>query len=224
MLRKKRTAITTLVVTALLAAGALSWVWTAVRTDRAMRADLLQRTRRMAQRVDLKLVQLLASTPADPASPACQQLQQQLTTLRTAIPPGHSLQLVGCRANGTLFPLVDERPAGHAAGAQTGRRNAAGLRHVFATGVAETAGPLTGPGGSFVSGAVPLSTPGAGHVIAVLCLEMETQVQNWKEACHAALPAGISLVLLVVTLCTLLVTRRHTALFRPTLWRHSRPW
>ncbi len=224
MLRMKRTVMATLSVTALLAAGALLLAWTAVRADYAMHADMLQRTRRAAQRVDLQLLQVFLSTPTDLASPACQLLKQQLATLRASIPHCRSGQLVGRQANGALISIGETRPADLAAGAQTGRPIDKSLRRVLVTGEAETAGPLTDSSGSFVSGAVLLSTKGAGNVTAVLCMELETQAQNWKGACRASLPAGVSLVLLLATLCALLIARRETEPLRPVLWRHNRPW
>ncbi len=224
MLRMKRTVLATLSVTALLAAGALLLAWTAVRADYAMSADMLQRTRRAAQRVDLQLLQVFLRTPTDLAAPACQLLKQQLAMLRASTPHCRSVQLVGRQANGTLIPIGETRPADLAAGAQTGRRIDKSLRRVFVTGAAETTGHLTDSSGSFVSGVVPLSTEGAGNVTAVLCMELEAQAHDWKGACRASLPAGVSLVLLLTTLCVLLIAWREAERFRPVLWRHNRPW
>ena len=63
-------------IAAVLVAGALFSWWMAVRTDRELRADLLQQARLVAQGLDIERVRMLSGTKADLDDPAYLHLKK----------------------------------------------------------------------------------------------------------------------------------------------------
>ena len=91
----------------LLIAGGLFTGWMVVRADRALRADLLQHTRAVAQAVNLDQVRALSGTAADLELPAYLRLKEQFITIRTTLPHCRFLYLLGRKPDGTVFIFGD---------------------------------------------------------------------------------------------------------------------
>jgi diguanylate cyclase (GGDEF)-like protein/PAS domain S-box-containing protein len=126
----------------MLVAGA-AW-WTAWRADGDLRGELLQQARLAAQAVDVERVGLLTGTVADLESPDHHRMKEQLAVVGASLPAGRLLRLIGRKADGTLFVLVD----GAAAGAQAAPpaqvdAAPADLRAVFDGNDGAVAGPLS---------------------------------------------------------------------------------
>ncbi len=207
------------VLTLALTGGAL---WTVLRVDRAMRDNLLQQTRLVAQAVDVERVQTLTGTAADIDKPAYRQLKQQFSNSRSANPQCRFVYLIGRKLDGTIFFFVDDCPAGHPEEAPAGMIYddvPEGFRRVFATGIADTAGPYTDKWGAFISGAVPVFKPGSNKVLAVLCMDVDARNWKWNLASQAALPVGMLILLLIGSSVAFAATRVVDASPQPILRR-----
>ena len=218
-----RTQVRVIAALALLVLGALLAWRMAVRTDRAMRADLLRQTQVVAQGLDLDRLRALTGTPADLTLPAYRQLKEQFAAARLANPLCRFVYLMGRKADGTVFFFVDDRPVGDAEEAPAGMIYddvPEGFRRVLATGMAGTVGPFTDKWGTFVSGAVPIRNPDTGTVIALLGLDFDARAWKWGVAARTALPVGLMLVLFVVAVTALVAADRPSAASaKPILWR-----
>ncbi len=205
----------------LTAAVLLAW-WATARTDRDMRTALLQRTRLVAQVVDIERVQALTGTEADRNSPDYLRLKEKLSAVCSAAPQCRFVYLLGRKPDGRVFFFVDDQPVGHKDEASAGRIYddvPDGIRSVFETGKAKTAGPYTDSWGAFISGAVPLLDPATGAVAAVMAMDIDARAWTWDVAARSALPLGLMLVLLVGGITALAVTRRVDASPKPVLRR-----
>jgi len=126
----------------MLVAGA-AW-WTAWRADGDLRGELLQQARLAAQAVDVERVGLLTGTVADLESPDHHRMKEQFAVVGASLPAGRLLRLIGRKADGTLFVLVDGAAAGTQA-APPAQVDAApaDLRAVFDGKDGAVAGPLS---------------------------------------------------------------------------------
>ena len=97
-----------ILLTAILVAGSLTAWWLADRCDRQMRADLLARTRLVAEALNIDRIKPLAGTEADLTSPAYLQLKEQLAAVRTAEAKCRFVYLMGRRPDGKVFFRSEE--------------------------------------------------------------------------------------------------------------------
>ena len=218
-----QTQVRVIAALALLAFGALLEWRMAVQADREMRADLLHQTRVVAQGVFLDRLRALTGTPADFNLPAYRLLKEQFAAVRFANPQCRFVYLMGRKADGTVFFFVDDRPIGHVEEAPAGMIYddvPEGFRRALATGIADTAGPFTDKWGAFVSGAVPISNPDTGAVIALLGLDFDAHAWKWGVAARTALPVGLMLVLFIAAATALVAADRPKAASpKLILWR-----
>jgi len=180
--------------------GALFTWWTVVRTDREMRADLLQQAKLVAQAVNIERIQALSGTAADLKSPHYLRLKEQLGLVRSANPSCRSIYLLGRKADGTVFYFVHDQSGGQAELFSPGmvyEQVPAVFRRVFATGQEAIDGPVAGDSGVFVSSGVPLLLPSTGTIAAVIGMDFEARLWKWDLAARAALPLGSMLVVLI---------------------------
>ncbi len=210
---------------ALLTAGAaLAW-WSAERLDRDMRADLIQQARWVAQAVDVERVNGLTGTKADLASPVYLQLKEQLAAVRSASPRCRFIYLLGRKADGTIYFLVDSEPAGSKDCSPAGQVYAEvpeGFRRVFDTRADAAEGPYPDRWGSWVTALAPLGDPRTGAVVGVLALDIDARAWNGMLV-RAALPPALLALLLAVLLVAglaLLSLRSRNAVVPPRwMWR-----
>jgi PAS domain S-box-containing protein len=215
-------------VLAILAAGAsLAW-WTAARADREMRADLLQQARLVAETVNVPYLQTLSGTDADLASPIYQRLKYQFGLVRGAIPLCRFVYLMGRRADGTIFMVLDSEPdtsADYSPPGQAYEEASAASHRVFDTGVESSDGPIPDRWGVWVSALVPVSDPRTGALVAVL--GMDVDARDWSGMrLRAALPPALfalALALVLVTGATLLARRAALDGVTPGWMRHLEP-
>ena len=146
-------------VLAIFAAGsALSW-WQVGRTDRAMRVDLLEKTRLIEQAVSADRLKSLTGTAADLEKPEYLRLKAQLAATCVANPQCRFLYLLGRSADGEIFFFVDSEPATSKDCSPAGQiyeEASKGCRSVFATHTAAVEGPYADRWGTWVSGFVPI--------------------------------------------------------------------
>lgn len=200
MLDKKRGLRVVAAVATTIIVGVLFTWWTAERTDREMRADLLQQTALVALAVNTERISSLSNTKTDLDNPNYLRLKEQLGAVRSANPNCRFISLMGRKPDGAVFFFVeepssefhDESPPGRLYDPAPGA-----LRQVFETGKAAITGPITNAKGPFVSSAVPLINPTTGTVIAVLGMDFDAGTWRWDVAARAAMPMGLMLVLLI---------------------------
>jgi len=156
----KNQRLTAALLLAIFTAGALFAWWTAVQTDREMRANLLQRVRIAVQAVNVEHVQALTGTKADLESPEYLRLKEQLAAIRSASPQCRFLYLMGRKADGTVFFFVDSEPPGSEGYSPPGQiydEFSAGSHRVFETRAEAVEGPVSDRWGTWVSGLAPIN-------------------------------------------------------------------
>jgi PAS domain S-box-containing protein len=188
-------------VIAIIAGGALLSWWAVTEADRALRADLLRKTRLIAETVNHDRVKALAGTTADPEKPEYRRLKQQLAAIRRATDQCQFVCLMVRQSDGTLVCLVDDEPAGSAGRSPTGMRYddaPEGLRRAMETGAAVVQGPATGPRGVYVGACAPVVDQ-TGKTIATLVVGFDTGPWRWALA-RAAVPAALLTLALIAIL------------------------
>ena len=142
--------------------GALFAWWTAEQTDREMRADLLRRTRLIAQTINIEPIKGFTGTASDLKNPSYLRLKKQLADVRSANPQYRFLYLLGRKNDGTIFFFVDSEPADskdYSPPGQVYTEVSENFRTVFARHIAMAEGPITDRWGTWVTGLVPIHDP-----------------------------------------------------------------
>jgi PAS domain S-box-containing protein len=194
---------------AVLLAGASVWV-TARRTDRFLRAELLQEGRMVAQAIDLRFVAALSGTVADLASPDYLRLKERLTLIRNAKPQNRFLYLMGRKPDGEIFFFVDSEPASskdYSPPGQIFEEAPEPVRRAFATRGELVAGPAVDRWGAWVSALIPLFDPKTGRLLAVFGMDIDASDWKWTVMTRSALPAALAFLALLLGLL-LIVMRR----------------
>jgi PAS domain S-box-containing protein len=212
----------------------------ATRTNRELRADMLQQARLVAQALSINNVKALTGTEADRSSADYQRLKAQLVSVGPANPNCKWFYLIGRKpaasaasqaqrelSDDTIFFFVDSDAADtldtHVPG-QIYNEVPAGYRPVFDTKDARVVGPVTNRWGQWVSALVPLIDPDSGAVLAVLGMDIEARTWQWDVASRVALPVGLMLVLLIVVVAAIyaahpLLAKRVSSGPKLMLWR-----
>ncbi|MCY2992236.1 MAG: response regulator [Planctomycetota bacterium] len=199
-----------LLLTMLLAQALFTW-WVAVRTDGEMRADLLSKTQRVAQVVNVQRVRALSGTETDLDSPNYRQLKEQFTAMRAANPKCRFVYLLGRQADGAVFVFVDSESVGsedYSPPGQIYEEVSEDYRRVFDTQAVAVAGPITDRWGVWVSALIPLTDPQTGAMVAVLGMDIDAHAWKWDVATRSALLVGLMLVLLVGVATAVVFARR----------------
>jgi len=191
------------VLSAVLIAGVLLTWWTVQQADSRMREDLLQRTRLVAQAIDLRRVMTLSGTEVDLVLPEYRRFKQQLAATLTAFPQCRFLYLMGRRSNGQVFFYADSEQAGSEDESPAGQiyeEISPDYLRVFATRTEGTVGPVTDRWGTWVSALVPLTDPATGELITVLGMDIDAR--HWRREAAGAgfFPMVITLALVAILL------------------------
>jgi len=142
--------------------GALFVWWTAEQTDREMRADLLQRTRLIAQTINIEPIKEFTGTASDLMNPSYLRLKNQLAVLRSANPQCRFLYLLGRKNDGTIIVFVDNEPVDskdYSPPGQVYTEAPENFHAVFARHAETVEGPTTDRWGTWVTGLVPIHDP-----------------------------------------------------------------
>jgi PAS domain S-box-containing protein len=213
---------------ALLIAGALH-VWQTVRqTDREMRADLLARTRLMAEALNAERIGELSGTESDIGKPEYIRLKEQFIVLKQANDDLRFIYLMGRRPDGTIFFFVDNEPSGSSDYAPPGyvySDISVPFRQAMDTWSEVVDGPLVDQWGVWVSALIPVRHPLTGEAVAGLGADIDARA--WARALiRAALPGVVTTLLLVATVLTgmwLLARRRRLGAAAPGWMAHLEP-
>lgn len=201
--------IVLLAVAVIVAAGALFTWWTAQITDRDMRADLLRKTRLLADAIHLKGLAALSGSEADLTSPHYLRLKSQLSGARHAFPDCRFLYLMGRKPDGRLFFFADSEPVGSEDESPPGQlyeEASEVTRRVFLTGRADTDGPASDRWGTWISALVPLTDPRTGGVMAVVGMDVDARDWAWLVVVRGMLfPMSVTAVLVVLVLAAAVV-------------------
>ncbi|NVN91309.1 MAG: PAS domain S-box protein [Desulfuromonadales bacterium] len=196
--------------------------WTVVRVDREMRSDLLRQTRLVARMVNLDSLKTLTGSGADLTSPEYVRLKEQLATFRSANPQCRFVYLMGRKADGMLYFLLDSEPVGSRDYSPPGQlygEAPSEYRRVFDTRTATVEGPDTDRWGTWVTALVPLTNPQTSAVVAVMGMDIDALTWKWNVATRAALPVGLVLVLFIGFVTANVSTRRVDSSPKPVLRR-----
>ena len=174
----------------------LTW-WMVVRSDRELRAVLLQQTQLLAKALNVEDIKALTGTDADVTRIEYRRLKDQLADIRSANPQCRFLYLMGRKADGAIIFYVDSEPVGskdYSPPGQVFEEASPCLRNVFATRSSAVEGPITDRWGTWVSALVALTDPQTEVVLG-----MDLDASDWRLllASEVALPVGLMLLLLI---------------------------
>ena len=214
-----------LMAVVLIAGATLTW-WTVQRADRDLRQDLLRLSRLTAQALNIQSIRTLSGTEADLDLPYYQRLKRQFAAVKHANEKCRFVYLMGRKANGELFFLVDSEPPDsedYSPPGQIYSESSPAILQAFSAGTEGTEGPVSDRWGTWVTGVVPLFDPrtsgdGDGAVVAVLGLDVDAR--TWKlDLARAALPS----VLLTLALALILAAGAALLSYRSLLAGAAQP-
>jgi PAS domain S-box-containing protein len=227
---KRRAAILIFLTTI---AGTVIVFWTVQRAAREMRDGLLSQTHLVAGAVNIERIKTLTGTEADLESPDYLRLKEQLASICASEAKCRFVYLMGrkaelpaatnsAQAGGRVFFFVDSEPAGsedESPAGQVYEEASKQLIAAFDSGTSFVEGPLPDEWGTWVSALVPLTDPQSGDVLAVLGMDIDARDSKWSVAARAALPVGLTLVLMIGLLTALFAAGRVSASPKPVVRR-----
>lgn len=215
IMRKKYRPLLAIALTVVLIAGAVS-TWLIVRyVNRQINDEFLQQVRLAAQALNIECVKKLSGSDADLQNPDYRKITEQLTSIKQANEKYRYVYLVGRNQAGEIFffaenePPVSERPL--VPGEVYGEASQE-LKAAFDNGKAFVEGPLPDEWGVWVSALVPIHDSKTDNLIALLGMDIDAS--NWKRegALHAALPVGLTLVIVILLAMGMMIMRSNAAL------------
>jgi PAS domain S-box-containing protein len=212
----------------LLVSGGLMAMWLVTRAERETRADMVQKVQLLAQGMNARYLRTLDGTAADEAKPEYQRMKQQLQAVHTLYPNCRFIYLAGRKDDGSIYFFLDSEPAGTKDFSPPGQLYPEGsevFRRVFDTKLATMEGPLTDRWGLWVTALAPVTDTATGGVLAVLGMDIDARLWNWRLA-RAALPAillTLALAIIWITGAVLLNRRIRKKGAAPRWMRHVEP-
>ena len=137
-------------------------VWTVIKTDRQMRADMVREASFIARGANVNRVRALTGTGSDLANPSYLRLKEQFSTAKQIDSKYRLIYLMGLRPDGTVAMLVDTEEPGSSNYSPPGRvysEAPESFRQVFATHDAMTFGPYTDGSEKWITALVPVYDP-----------------------------------------------------------------
>ena len=185
-------------------------VWgTVLWADKAMREELLLQAQLVVRMLMPDHVKALSGGAVDLDSPSYLYLKQQLIQVRQANSKYRFLYLLGRtstpfggtgRQGRKMFFYVDSEPKDspdYSPPGQVYEEASESDWRVFDTQVAAVASPVRDRWGTWVSVLVPITAPATKELIAVLGMDIDVGTWRREVLAYAALPAGLTLLLLV---------------------------
>jgi two-component system, cell cycle sensor histidine kinase and response regulator CckA len=196
----------------ILVAGAIFAVWTAQRTDRWMRDDLLLEARLLASGIDPDSLAALAGAATDLHAAGYLRLKEYLALALRTVPECRFLYVVGRGEDGSVFFFADSEPSGAESESPPGQvydEASDLLLTLFDSARPAVEGPLADRWGTWVSAFAPLVDPHTGQVVAVF--GMDVTAQGWwsRIIAQAAVPLASTAVLALIVLGGTTLLRRR---------------
>jgi len=194
--------------------------WVLVSADRGMRSDLLKQAQLVAHTINIEDIQALTGSALDQDAPEYQSLKQFLIDAQKTDIQFRFLYLMGLKGDGSIVILVDAEPGDSPDYAPPGEPYAEAsevVRRVFESKVAAVDGPVSDRWGTWVSPLVPIINPITGEVIAVVGIDIAADDWYWGLAARSALPIGLILVILILSIAAFAATRKVKYASHPTL-------
>jgi PAS domain S-box-containing protein len=155
------------------------------RTDRILRADLLQQARMAAQTVNVEHLTTLTGSEKDLNAPEYQRLKSHLASIRAANARCRFVYLMGRRVDGTFFFFADSESPESEDSSPAGQiydNPSEAMTRIWETGATEVEGPETDQWGTWVSALVPIEdrpTAQSGDVTPIDAQEMVGQAVDY---------------------------------------------
>lgn len=208
--------------------GVAAWR-SARQMDREMRAELLRQTGMIAQTMNMVQVRSLTGTEADLGLPAYQRIKGHFVRLRSTMPQYRFVFLMGRRANGAVYIMVDSESPDSEAYSPPGDLYTEAAREeqaVFDRRTPAVVGPFENRWGTWVTALVPLIDPKDGKLLAVLGMDYDARDWKWSVVSQTALPAGIfafAALVILVTGSALLLWRDWSSAAKPRWFTYVEP-
>jgi len=171
-----------------------------VKTDRAMREDLLLHATIAANGVDRQVLQQLTGSEQDLETPEYKRIKKQLEMIRAAAPRHRFVYLMGQRPDGTYFFFADSEPPeskDYSPPGQVYNDDSPLMESVINGGPAGVEGPSSDAWGTWFSALVPIVDSQSDRVLAMLGMDVNAQGWNLSIAKEVFQPLGIFFLLLV---------------------------
>jgi len=194
--------------------GILLTGWSVHREHKQMLERLLFEAGMVSNSVNWRFVQQLSGDENDLELSEYQQLKQQLTLIRSAHPTCRFIYLLGQREDGEIFFFLDSEPPESEEYSPPGQAYPEAtelLKHVFATGIEATEGPVSDRWGNWVSALIPLKDHETKALVGLLGMDIDAERWNWQLFQAGMIPGSITLFLIIIGI-TLYILRRKTQL------------
>ncbi len=200
-------------LSSMLILGVLTVWWFASYIDKGMRNDLIVNAKQIAASINIERIKTLTGTEADINTSDYLRRKEMLATVRSANPKCRFVYLMGQRDDGTVFFFADSEPIGSEDESPAGQiyeNVSPGLLQVFDTKISLAEGPVTDSWGIWVSALTPLLDPQTGKLMAVLGMDYDARTWRWDVATRTAVPAGLILMVLIMTYLLVILRERTT--------------
>ncbi len=208
--------------------GALLAWWMVVQADRDARAERNLLARMTAQTLDIEQLKTLTGAESDLANPAYRHFKAQLSALRSSEPQCRFIYLLGRKADGTVFILIDsEAPDSkdYSPPGQLYTEVPESYLRVFDDQVQAVVGPVSDRWGTWVSALAPVVDPRSGATLAVLGIDMNARAWSMALLAAAIPPVLLALALagILLTGASLVARRIHVSSRSPRWMRRLEP-
>ncbi len=195
--------------------GVLTVWWFASSIDKDMRNELIVNTKQIAAAINIERIKTLTGTEADLNTSDYLRRKEMLATVRSANPKCRFVYLMGQRDDGTIFFFADSEPIGTEEESPAGQifeDVSPGLLQVFDTKTSLAEGPVTDSWGIWISALTPIVDPQTGKLMAVLGMDYDARTWRWDVATRTAIPAGLIVMVLVMTYLLIILRERTTVM------------
>ncbi len=191
---------TTLTIAAMAAILLIVWilmtVWFVDHADRRIRSDWLDRTKLVANALNVDRIRTLSGSRDDLAKPEYLRLKAQFFDLKKICEQCRFIYLLSRKPDGEVSILFDSEPADSPDYSYPGQiydEVPESFLSVFETGTDSVAGPVKDRWGSWITALVPLKDPNTGRLVAVLGMDLDAR--SWRrQLLHAAVPPTVLLL------------------------------
>ena len=190
---RKIPAIFSAAMVAIILAGLGVSAWSILRTDQAMRIELIRRTRLISQALGHDRIAALTGTGKDLLSANYLRMKEQLGAIKSSDDRIQFIYLLKRSGPASLVFLVDDSPIGHPDEAPAGMPYddaPEGFLRVMDSGKPSIQGPFTDHWGTFISGCIPLVDPRSNEVYALLVVDYKAETWN-RTLRLSAYPLGM---------------------------------